>query len=453
MADIEQLRLDIFDLKEENKKLSTALMSKEVDTEGNIRVSVPVTTAGAEESYRVVISETPTGEKVFTIDLPEMSAFSNLKQLETNPEEALQQVQQANARYYRLNQDLIQRVQTQAKTIKGLLTQATAMEEQLRFVDKMGLISEVKRLKEENASAASSVKHMEAHCKESSSQLEQMRKLYKEAKESKDASKEASRQKAAEAAAAASLRAQKALKASADAQDALRGELATANAKVEELELQCNDTLAKKIADLTAQNSALAKKIADLSAQNSALTKSLEVKLNKCYAIEMSLQKTNTSLQKQVTALEKQNSEKQVQITTLQAQKPQQLPQENNSDDALRAKVADLLKKTEEQEEIERSLNAALQLHISESDIQHNSYKYYIETLKSELQSIKVKKITEANEHTAMLTYMLITGQSYQSEIGYMPPGYMPPGYIPPGYIPPGYMQSGYMQSGYMLPN
>ena len=396
MADIEQLRLEVSGLKEVNRKLTTALLSKEVDPEGNICINMPIGSA-TNESYKMVISEAPGGAKVFKIDVSGLPAYSALTPLETDkPDDALRR---ANTRYYTLNQILIKKVQTQAKTIKAL--------DRLSG-DKLGFIAEIKRLTAENAETKKCAEHMEAHCKESSLQLEQLRQQCKDAKNAKDAGK----QKAADTAAAANLRAQKTLKAAHDVNDILRGELVAASATIESLEARAKNDRA-----------ALAKKVADLVAENTSQAKDLE------------LQHTNSiGMQIQIAALEKYTEGLLTQIAALHALRNNHANKDGAVEpervkivhqeviDTLRTTTADLLKKIEEQETIEDSLNSALQLHIAESAAQQHMLKHYIETLRGELHAMRVKKITEANEHTAVLTYMLITGQPYLSGVGYMCP-------------------------------
>jgi len=448
MADIsnmEQLQSEISGLKAENNRLMHALMSKEIDLDGNIHASVPITSTG--EKCKVMISENLNGEKVFKVDLPDTPPYSLVKQLETeNPIEALQQVQGANARYHRLNQDLIKRVQTQAKTIKGLLEQTAVLEEHLQFIDKMGFITEIKRLKEENAKAIKNVEHMEAHCKESSAQLELMRK---EAKSAKDEIREAGKLKLVEA----GVRAQKSLKAAHDVQSELRVELAAANAKIAQLEDQI-------LKDNTAMiNDDLVKKIGELMAQNSAQSKENELKLNTLYSEE-------NSLKKQITVLEKHNSELQTQVIIMDKRnfdtqkhrsspsKLETIPEsvhelyESQEISKLQAKNADLMKKIKDMDDVERSLNAALHLHFSEAKILKNNLTQHIEALKSELNTIKVKKITEANEHTAFLSHMLYNA-SYMQQVSYAQSSYEQTGYAhsQPVYNQLSYINPSYVQS------
>ena len=448
MADtinMEQLQSEISGLKAENNRLMHALMSKEIDLDGNIHASVPITSM--DEKCKVMISENLKGEKVFKVDLPDSPPYSLVKQLETeNPIEALQQVQGANARYHRLNQDLIKRVQTQAKTIKGLLDQTAVLEEHLQFIDKMGFVAEIKRLKEENAKAVKSVEHMEAHCKESSAQLEQMRNQCKEAKSAKDEIREAGKLKLAEA----GVRSQKSLKAAHDVQSELKVELAAANAKIAQLEDQI-------LKDNTAViNNDLVKKIGELMAQNSAQSKENELKLNALYSEEK-------SLKKQITILERHNSELQTQVIIMDKRnfdqqkhrsspsKLETIPEsvhelyESQEVSKLQTKNADLMKKIKDMDDVERSLNAALQLHFSEAKIQKNTLTQYIEALKSELNAMKVKKITEANEHTAFLSHMLYNaGYAQAGYAGYEQPSYAhsQPVYNQLSYIHPSYVQT-----------
>lgn len=428
MADIsnmEQLQLENSGLKAENNRLMHALMSKEIDLEGNIHASVPITSTG--EKCKVMISENLKGEKVFKVDLPDSTPFSLVKQLETeNPIEALQQVQGANARYHRLNQELIKRLQTQentnktqAKTIKGLLEQMAVLEEHLQFIDKMGFVTEIKRLKEENAKAVKSVEHMEAHCKESSTQLEQMRK---EAKSAKDEIREAGKLKLAEA----GVRAQKSLKAACGIQSELRVELAAANAKIAQLEDQIlkdktaaiNDDLVKKIGELMAQNS-------ELMSQNSELMSQITV-----------LERHNSEMQTQIIIMDKRNFDQPKHKSP--PSKLETIPEsvhelyESQEVSKLQTKNTELLNKIKDMGDGERSLNAALQLHFSEAKIQKDTLTQYIKALKSELNSIKVKHITEANAHTAFLSHMLYNA-----------------GYVQAGYAQAGYEQAGYAQAGY----
>lgn len=379
------------------------------------------------EKCKVMISKNLKGEKVFKVDLPDLPPYSLVKQLETeNSIEALQQVQNANARYHRLNQDLIKRVQTQANTIKGLLDQTAVLEEHLQFIDKMGFVTEIKRLKAENAKAVKSVEHMESHCKESSAQLEQMRNQCKEAKSAKDEIREAGKLKLAEA----GVRAQKSLKAACDVQSELRVELATANAKIAQLEDQIlGDKILK---DKTAViNDDLVKKIGELMTQN-------------------------TDLQSQITVLERHNSEMQTQIIIMDKRnfnqpkhksspsKLETIPEsvhemyETQELSKLKTKITDLLKKINDMDDVERSLNAALQLHFSEAKIQKDTLTQHIKALKSALNTMKVKKITEANEHTAFLSHMLYNASYMQSsyaqptvnQLSYMYSSYMHPSYV-----------------------
>ena len=322
----------------------------------------------------VHVSENARGEKVFRADKPEQAApllHATIRKFDNiDPDQILQELQKANLNYHNLNLDLLKRVRIQIEMLNSLQGQVDNLTAQARLKSaaspaipensKAFIGSVFKKLKDENNMLTETLALLRVEYKN----------IFVSVKETKQKNDDLAQknvllhQEALEAVAekeAGKRKAATAIAQSLKTQDKLRGELASAKLQLSAA-LAASDTLSEK-------NAALDTRVASYELAN----------------------KVHCGV-----------------VADLQSTIKQQLDS-----------TADLQQTYGEQT---RALDAARQL-AADAAAQKTSLLNRVGALTAEINTMKVRKITEANEHTAWLSHMLLNGQTMQP---YMPQPCMP---------------------------